>query len=111
FRQRRDSELIPEDTGVLEWLKTIQDVSSPDKAGLPSMESNEFQTFNNALVAMAFILKGERERAERILDFYSSATDRNNRCLRLQNFFYKGQARGFYQYVLLNDEGDKLAYH
>ena len=111
FRQRRDSELIPEDTGVLEWLKTIQDVSSPDKAGLPSMESNEFQTFNNALVAMAFILEGERERAERILDFYSSATDRNNRCLRLQNFFYKGQARGFYQYVLLNDEGDKLAYH
>jgi hypothetical protein len=34
------------------------------------MENNEAQTFNNALVAMAFLVKGERDRAERILDFY-----------------------------------------
>jgi hypothetical protein len=110
-RQRRDAALAPEDPGVLEYLKAVQDHSSPAKNVLPSMENNELQTFNNALVAMAFMVKGERERAERILDFYANATNRRNTDPSLQNFFYKGEARGFFQYVTLHDEGRIKAYH
>lgn len=111
FRQRRDKKLIPEDPLILEWLKQIQDISSPDRQLLPSMEGNQAQTFNNALVAMAFILKDERKRAERILDFYSDATVEKNENPKLQNFYYKGEPRGFFQYVTLNPEGDLPAYH
>ena len=110
FEQRRASALLPEDPHVLEWLKQVQDTSSPEKQLLPSMEDSRAQTFNNALAAMAFLLKGERERAERILDFYSNATLRENTDLSLQNFFYKGQPRGFYQNVLLSS-GTVPAYH
>ncbi|MEK8024065.1 MAG: hypothetical protein AAB229_09695, partial [Candidatus Hydrogenedentota bacterium] len=111
FRQRRDEALVPEETGVLEYLKQVQDISSPAKNVLPSQECNELQTFNNSLVAMAFMVKGERERAERILDFYAKATNRRNTDPSLQNFFYKGEARGFFQFVNLHDEGGDKAYH
>jgi hypothetical protein len=111
FKQRRDKNLIPEDPLVLEYLKILQDNSSKEKMLLPSMEDLQCQTFNNALVAMVFILKDERERAERILNFYANATDPNNEDKLLQNFFYNGEARGFYQHVLLRDTQYQKAYH
>jgi hypothetical protein len=111
FRQRRAAVLTPEDPLVLEWLKTLQDVSSPGRQVLPTTEDNELQTFNNSLVAMAFMVKGERERAERILDFYAAATVRTNEDPTLQNFFYKGEARGFFQHVALKDQGGVKAFH
>ena len=43
------------------------------------------------------MVKNERERAERILDYYQDATDSSNTILKRQNFFYNGEARGFYQ--------------
>ncbi|MFH0908976.1 MAG: hypothetical protein V1929_09455 [bacterium] len=111
FRQRRADHLEPEDPLVLEWLKTLQDVSSPGRQALPTTEDNQLQTFNNSLVAMAFILKGEKERAERILDFYASRTDRANTDPLLQNFFLNGEARGFFQHVALNDTTNEVAFH
>ncbi len=111
FKQRRDAELIPEDPLVLEWLKQMQDLSSPGRAILASSEDNQAQTFNNSLVAMAFILKGERERAERILDFFANATAKDNPCPTIQNFFYKGEARGFFQWVELNTKNGIPAFH
>ena len=111
FKERRAAELAPEDPLVLEWLRQIQDVSSPDKQLLPSAEDNQAHTFNNSLVAMAFIVKGEKERAERILDFYAKATVRDNDDPSVQNFFYKGEARGFFQYVELNAKNGVPAYH
>lgn len=111
FRQRRASELTPEDPRVLEWLKTLQDVSSPGRQVLPTSEDNECQTFNNMLVAMAYLVKDERERAERILDFYAAATNRANSDPKLQNFYYKGEARGFFQLVSLNATPDVPAFH
>jgi hypothetical protein len=111
FEARRAAALIPEDTGVLEWLKAVQDHLSPGKDVLPSQECNELQTFNNALVAMAFMVKGERERAERILDFYAKRTVRRNANPRLQNFFLNGEARGFFQHVRLKEEGGVPALH
>jgi hypothetical protein len=110
IRQRRARALLPEDPLVLEWLKAVQDVSSPERQLLSSMEDNIAQTFNNALAAMAFILKGEKQRAERILDFYAARTDPGNTALTRQNFFYRGEARGFYQSVLIRD-GAVPAYH
>ena len=106
--QRRDSLLIPEDPLVIEYLKVLQDNSSPDRNLIPSMENDEAHTFNNALIAMAFILKGEKERAERILNFYQSATDKDNRDIRLQNFYVNGEARGFYQMVSLKTHRDEI---
>jgi len=111
FKQRRAKTMIPENPLVLEWLKTLQDVSSPGQQVLPTTEDNQFHTFNNALVAMAFIMKAERERAERILDFFAHATDRDNTDPTLQNFFYNGEARGFFQAVTLNPEGNTPAFH
>ena len=111
FRQRRSEAIGPEDPLVLEYLKAVQDTSSQDKKLVPSMEDNMAQTFNNAIVAIAFMLKGEKERAERILDFYAGAVKVDNEDLSLQNFFYKGQARGFYQFVLLNGQPGTAAYH
>lgn len=97
FLQRRDSTFLPEDDLILEYLKVMQDVSTVDQQLIPSMENDQAQTFNNALAAMAFMIKGEKERAERILDFFASATDTNNTDMQLQNFYYNGVARGFYQ--------------
>lgn len=111
FEARRDSAMTPEDTGVLEWLKACQDAFSPESALVPSMEDNQGQTFNNALVAMAFIVKGERARAERILDFYQASMVRENRCGAIQNFYLRGEARGFYQHVEMRGEGERAAYH
>lgn len=111
FTQRRAETMNPEDPGVLEWLKVMQDNGSRDKKLLPSQEGEDVaQTFNNSLGAMAFLVKGERERAERILDFYAAATTVNNTDLSLQNFYYLGEPRGFYQQVTLStyrDEGGK----
>ncbi|MDD5737316.1 MAG: hypothetical protein PHH20_03390 [Candidatus Omnitrophica bacterium] len=111
FKQRRAAELIPEDPLVLEWLKLCQDNFSTEKQLLPTAEDNQAHTFNNALVAMAFIVKGEKERAERILDFFAESTVVKNRCPSYQNFFYKGEPRGFFQYVNLRQEGNLPAYH
>ncbi len=109
FTQRRAEVMNPEDPGVLEWLKVIQDNGSRDRKLLPSQEGEGVaQTFNNSLGAMAFIIKGERDRAERILDFYAAATVADNTDLSLQNFYYQGEPRGFYQQVTLStyrDEG------
>lgn len=115
FAHRRSRTMTPADPLVLRYLIQLQDTSSPEKQILPSMECLEAQTFNNALVALAFMLEGQRERAERILDFYSNATDINNTNPTLQNFYYKGEPRGFFQFVAIrthkssddaNDTGD-----
>lgn len=110
FRQRQAQELIPEDPGVLAWLKQQQDLGSAERQLVPSMEDGLAQTFNNAIVSMAFILKGERKRAERILDFYAHATDRDNTDKFKQNFFYKGEPRGFFQQIYLKND-KRPAYH
>lgn len=101
FAQRRDSSMKEEDPLVLSYLKVIQDNSSTGHDLMPAQEDDQAQTFNNSLVAISFIIKDERERAERILDFYANATDINNTDIQLQNFYYNGQARGFYQWVSL----------
>jgi len=94
FVHRTSNLETPENPLVIEYLKQLQGSS----ALIPSVEGeNIAQTFNNSLAAFAFILKTERQRAERILDFYANATDINNTDIRKQNFFYNGQARGFYQ--------------
>jgi len=111
FKQRRAAKLIPEDPLVLEWLKQMQDNFSPERTILPTSEDNQGHTFNNSLVAMAFILEGEKERAQSILDFYASATVRENQDPTLQNFFYKGEPRGFFQSVTVRPEGNIPAYH
>ncbi|MCA9734868.1 T9SS type A sorting domain-containing protein [candidate division KSB1 bacterium] len=107
FRQRRDAEMQPEDSLVLVYLKIVQDISSPDQQLLPSMEDNIAQTFNNSLAALAFIVKNEQERAERILDFYAEATVERNTDPHLQNFYLNGEARGFYQHVSLSTYRDE----
>lgn len=114
--EREAVSLIPEDPLVLEWLKQVQDTCSGEKQLLPSSMKpgyieNQAQTFNNSLAAMAFMLKGERKRAERILDFYSAATDKKNRDPKLQNFFLNGRPMGFFQFVSLYAENDLPAYH
>lgn len=108
FEQRRDKTLNPENPLVLEWLKVVQDQGSKEKQLLPSNDigDTQAQTFNNALVAMAFIIEGEQERAERILDFFANAVKQDNEDKALQNFFYKGEARGFYQHVSILDYRD-----
>ena len=102
FAQRRDLTMNPEDPLVVEYLKILQDISSISADLLPSQEDDQAQTFNNCLSAMAFITKDEKARAEKILDFYISATDINNTDITLQNFYYNGEARGFYQWVSIN---------
>lgn len=111
FLQRRDSVLTIEDPLVLEYLKDVQDYSSKEMNLLPSQEGNEVSTFNNALVAMAFILKDEKERAERILDYYKRARIKENNNLELQNFYFNGEARGYYQYSNLNTKKGNKANH
>jgi hypothetical protein len=108
---RTHDHLIPKDPLILENLKALQDLSSPERVLLPCQEDNVAHTFSNCLVAMAFLLEGERERAERILDFFATATDENNADPYLQNFYYRGKARGFFQNILLRDEGGVAACH
>ncbi len=95
---------------IVEWLKLNQDTSSPDQKLLADIIGGDCaQTFNNALTAIAFMLAGERERAERILDVYSSAVDPANTDPRRQNFFVNGEARGFYQNMAIRDLADAKA--
>ncbi len=107
FLQRRDEAINTEDPLVLEYLKAIQDYSSTAQCMIPSVKGGtEIQTFNNSLTALAFIVKDERERAERILDFYQEATDSANTDIRKQNFFYNYEARGFYQQFVVTTGRD-----
>ena len=99
IRERHADRLLPEDPLVLEWLKQAQDTTTPEQHLLGSMQDGQLQTFNNALAAIAFIIKDEKERAKRILDFFAQATDRDNTDPLRQNFFVNGEARGFFQYV------------
>lgn len=89
----------PDEAAVLRWLAQVQDATTPERQLLGSMEDQQLQTFNNALAAMAFVINGERGRAERILDFFSDATDPENSNPLRQNFFLRGEARGFFQYA------------
>ena len=109
-RQRRNAVLTPEDPLVYEWLKAVQDSASPERRLVPSMEDGVAQTFNNALAAMVFTLKRDRERAERILDFYAAATRPDNRDPSAQEFYCAGQARGFFQSIALPG-GEIAPYH
>lgn len=103
FYQRRSDNIIQEDTLVLEYLKVLQDFSSPDANLLPNQDPSDLvSTFNSSLAAMAFIKKGERERAEKILDFYAEAIDSTSTDSTDQSFFYKGEPRGFYQQININ---------
>lgn len=111
FEARRAKSLTEENDQVLKYLKLIQDRSSSEQQLLPSMEGLQAQTYNNAVVAMAYILKDQQERAERILDFYSYATIKNNSSKTLQNFYYKGEPRGFFQHVVVKRDGNTQAYH
>ena len=98
FAQRRAEAMTAEDLLVLEYLKQMQDKGSPSAQLLPTYYTGlQAQTFNNCLATLAFLAKDEKERAERILDFYLHATDSNNTELLRQNFFYNRQARGFFQ--------------
>lgn len=107
---RSDDALAPEDPLVLEWLKQVQDTSTPEQQLLGSMQDQQLQTFNNALAAMAFLLEGETDRAQRILDFYAAATDHETRDGTLQNFFVAGEPRGFYQAVRRTEENGTPVY-
>lgn len=108
-KARRHEKLIPEDKGVYEYLKVLQDMS-PDKNLVSAQEDDYAQTFNNSLAAMAFILKGDRPRAERIFDFYAKRTDKQNTNPHAQQFFLNGEARGFYQNCLLNPSQGRALY-
>ncbi len=93
------------DNCVLEWLKLVQDLSTDEKKLLASMsyQDNLLQTYNNSLAAMAFILKFEKDRAERILDFYKDAIVIDNNDIKLQNFYYNGEVCGFYQQAIFTN--------
>lgn len=98
FAQRRDTTITPEDPLVLAYLENLQDQSTTSGKLVPTYwGGNQAQTFNNCLVALAFITKNEKSRAERLLDFYLNQTDSANSTLLKQNFFYLGEARGFFQ--------------
>ena len=120
---RRDAELLPENESLLEWLKVVQDNASCDGILLPSrgIGYEDASTYDNAIVAMVFILKGEPERARRILDFYASATNRDNNVVLRQNLFCKDcpvpkgipevnendSARGFFQHTIVPTDCNK----
>ncbi len=110
FHQRRARAITPEDPMVYEWIKAGQDASSPEKKLVSSMDDNIAQTFNNALCSMVFILKKDRERAERILDFYAGAMDPKNTDPTLQSFYVNGKPMGFFQSIFLKGDA-KTAYH
>jgi hypothetical protein len=112
-RQRRAEQMLPEAPLVLEWLKVMQDTSTPDRQLLTSTPSgDELHTFNNVLAAMAFMRSGERERAERILDFFrDAARDSQNSDPTRQSFYLNGEARGFYQRVSLRGQDGRPPLH
>ncbi|MCK5055509.1 MAG: hypothetical protein KAT34_02570 [Candidatus Aminicenantes bacterium] len=89
------------ESSVLQWLKCDQDLSANGGRykllGSQDYQDAYFNTYNNSIAAMCFILRNEKERAELILDFFKNATVKNNTDIKLQNFFYSGEARGFYQ--------------
>ncbi len=98
FYQRRSDTVNPKDTLVLEYLKVLQDFSSADAKVLPNQEGSDLvSTFNSSLAAMSFLVSDQKERAERILDFYASATGPYNQDIEKQSFYYRNQPRGFYQ--------------
>lgn len=113
--QRRAIAMTEKDPLVLEYLKQLQDYDFATNTGtglIRSMEGEDLaHTFNNAVVAMAFLLEGEKVRAEKILDFYSNATDKYNTDIRKQNFYYYNngvsEKRGFYQQVKLSTLRDE----
>lgn len=95
---------------VLEWIKINQDTASPGRQLVADIiRGDSAQTFNNALAALAFLLMDERERAERILDWYAAATDEANTDPLRQNFFLNGEARGFFQNAAIRDLPDAKA--
>jgi len=97
---------------VLSWMKINQDTTLPGKNLLASSYGGGLaQTFDNSLAALAFITLGEKERAERILDFYQNATVKNNTDPLLQNFFLNGEPRGFFQYMAVRDMDDAKKFH
>ena len=98
FAQRRAVNINPENPLVLKYLEELQDYSTTAGKIVPTYAGGaQIQTFNNCLTALAFLVRNEKERTERILDFYQNATDSMNTDSLKQNFFYKGVARGFYQ--------------
>ena len=73
---------------IYDWLCNWQD----ENTGLmASHEDNWASTYNNAIAAMVYLLQGDSDRAEKILDFF------NNR-MNETEFFVNGKAEGFYQY-------------
>lgn len=97
---------------LLRWMRTNQDTSSPEKQLLADTLGGDIaQTFNNALAAMAFIATGEEERAARILDFFRDATVKDNEDQFLQNLYYNGEARGFFQNAWLTEGPDRKRLH
>ena len=106
---RRDAKVLPEKCdGIL----------------LPSRGQGDpyASTYDNTIVAMAFILKGEPKRAEKILDFYANATNRDNNVILRQNFFCNNctvpnstfpnasenyNARGFFQHTVVPNDCNK----
>jgi hypothetical protein len=104
FYQRRSDNATPEDTLVLRYLKILQDYSSADARVLPNQEGSDLvSTFNSSLATMAFLIKNQKERAERILDFYASAVDPGNLNIEKQNFYFNGEPRGFYQQMSIKN--------
>jgi hypothetical protein len=104
FMQRRASEMSAEDDFVYEYLEVMQDHSSADGFLLTNDEKTTLvSTFNSSLTVMAFILKNQKARAEKILDFYAAAIDSNNQDIAKQDFFYNGEARGYYQQINITD--------
>ena len=108
FKQRRDNSMVQEDALVYEYLKAIQD-QSPNDSTLGSYNGDDsYETFDNSLAAMAFILEKDSIRSGKILDFYAAKTDTNNTNVNLQNFYYRKtlsdslQPRGFYQRAYFN---------
>jgi hypothetical protein len=96
---------------LLEWMKVNQDTCSPGKQLVGDIFGGvSGQTFNNALAAMAFMLMDERERAERILDFYARRINPDNEDKLLQNFYLQGEARGFYQNMAIRDLSEAKAH-
>lgn len=104
FYQRRDFYVHQEDTLVLEYLKVLQDSSSSNHEVLPNQDHLPWvSTYNNALAAMVFVMKNQKERAEHILNFYASRIDSTNQDSLTQAFFVNRQARGFYQQMLISN--------
>ena len=103
FLQRRYENALPENAGLYRYLELMQDHSTTDGRILANDENTTYvSTFNNALAAIAFIIKDDSVRAGKILDFYAARTDSGNTNIDDQQFFYNGNAMGFYQQINKN---------